>query len=120
MTSHAGTAVNAGLSRHQLEVLHAGLLEQRSFRREQLLAIRRSSRQKQTSGGTGARAEVLSHLVVAARTVLADVEAALDRMDTGHYGQCRLCLGAIEVSRLRICPQAMFCADCHRRRESGR
>lgn len=115
MTSRAATAVNAGLPRQELAMLRAELLEQRGFRREQLLAIRQSSR-----GPSAARAEVQDHLAVAARIVLADVEAALDRMNTGHYGQCRSCHGAVEPGRLRICPQALYCAECHRVRESGR
>ncbi|WP_202873332.1 TraR/DksA family transcriptional regulator [Kribbella capetownensis] len=116
MTSHTSTAANVCLSRRELAMLRAGLLEQRSFRREQLLAIRESSQPQPESGRySAARAEVHSHLAVAARIVLADVEAALDRMDTGHYGQCRSCWGAVELARLRICPQTRYCAACHHR-----
>ncbi|WP_350274424.1 TraR/DksA C4-type zinc finger protein [Kribbella sp. HUAS MG21] len=45
-------------------------------------------------------------------------EAALDRMSTGHYGQCRSCRGPIDLARLRICPQALYCAECHRLQET--
>ncbi|MBB5976808.1 TraR/DksA family transcriptional regulator [Kribbella solani] len=57
--------------------------------------------------------------MIAARDVLADVEAALDRMETGHYGQCRECRGGIALSRLRICPETLYCGDCHRARETA-
>ena len=62
---------------------------------------------------------MLEELVGAARLVLADVEAALDRMNTGHYGDCRSCRGPIELARLRICPQTLYCAECHRLRETA-
>ena len=118
MNSQTRNPSNAGLPRQELAVLRAGLLEQRAFRREQLLGIRQSAGSDWAGEvRSTARAEVLDHLTVAARIVLADVEAALDRMDTGHYGQCRACRGAIEVPRLRICPQALYCGECHRVRE---
>ncbi|MGW7680766.1 TraR/DksA family transcriptional regulator [Kribbella sp. NPDC054772] len=121
MTIDAATVINAGLSRQELATLRVNLLEQRAFRREQLSAIRRSARPKQSSGGQGsALVEVQDQLTVAARLVLADVEAALDRMDTGHYGRCHGCRSTVEVQRLRICPQCLYCGECHRLRESGR
>jgi DnaK suppressor protein len=121
MTSYAATAVNAGLSRQELATLRMKLLEQRGFRREQLSAIRRSAGSTQPTGAEGsALAEVQDYLTVAARIVLADVEAALDRMATGHYGRCLRCRGPVEVQRLRICPQCVYCGECHRLRESGR
>jgi RNA polymerase-binding transcription factor DksA len=104
---------NAGLRPEELAALRALLLEQRAFRQEQLAGIRHR-------GQRGAeRAEVQGHLAVAARIVLADVEAALDRMATGHYGQCRSCRGTIELARLRIFPQTLHCAACHRLQETG-
>src|SRR3954471_7118814 len=121
MTSQAPTTFNAGLARQELATLRMKLLEQRAFRREQLSAIRRSAGPKHSGSGDGsALAEVQDHLAVAARIVLADVEAALDRIATGHYGRCHRCRGAVEVQRLRICPQCVYCGECHRLRESGR
>jgi len=111
---------NAGLKPQELAVLRAALLEQRAFRREQLAGIRRSTGPDEAVGDRRtARAQVRDHLAVAARIVLADVEAALHRIDTGHYGQCRACRGVIELSRLRICPQALYCGECHRVREAA-
>lgn len=121
---------NAGLLPEELAALRATLLEQRAFRREQLATIRQRAGEPaekptgqsagQSAGQAGAaRAEVQGHLAVAARIVLADVEAALDRMATGHYGRCRSCRGTIELARLRICPQTLHCAECHRLQEAG-
>ncbi|WP_410790633.1 TraR/DksA family transcriptional regulator [Kribbella sp. C-35] len=110
---------NAGLPRHELTTLRARLLEQRAFRREQLRTIRGSAPKDSLGADRSAHAQVQDHLTVAARIVLADVEAALDRMDTGHYGQCIRCRRAVEVHRLQICPQTVYCGECHRIQESG-
>jgi RNA polymerase-binding transcription factor DksA len=53
-------------------------------------------------------------LSASARMVLADVEAALRRMDDGSYGTCRLCRRPIDRERLMIMPQCRCCARCHR------
>jgi RNA polymerase-binding transcription factor DksA len=52
--------------------------------------------------------------------VLADVEAALTRMDQGRYGTCHLCRRPIARERLMIVPQARYCARCQQVREAGR
>ncbi|HET6741209.1 MAG TPA: hypothetical protein VFH76_19830 [Kribbella sp.] len=106
------------LSPTQLAILRAALLEQRTFRRQQLATLHRPS--PQAALDADVQVEVRDHLVAAARTVLADVEAALDRMHTGHYGQCRACRRPIALSRLRICPQCLYCAECHRLQETDR
>ncbi|MEU8221127.1 TraR/DksA C4-type zinc finger protein [Kribbella sp. NPDC048915] len=131
------TPRNAGLPDHELAALRASLLDQRAFRQEQLATLHRHPPANATGPadgrtGTGygvtgrvgeqgqaARDEVRSYLAVAARIVLADVEAALDRMETGHYGECRSCRAPIDLARLRVCPQAMHCAECHRRQETA-
>ncbi|WP_448318993.1 TraR/DksA family transcriptional regulator [Streptomyces sp. CO7] len=47
-----------------------------------------------------------------ARMVLADVEAALRRMDEGRYGVCLRCRLPVDRKRLRVVPQARYCAPC--------
>lgn len=100
------------LSPTQLATLRAALLEQRIFRRQQVATLHRPP--TQATSYAEVQVEVRDHLVAAARAVLADVETALDRMHTGHYGQCRACRRPIALSRLRICPQCLYCAECHR------
>lgn len=68
----------------------------------------------------GALAEIGVKLAASARMVLADVEAALERMDRGCYGACHLCTRLIPLALLTIVPQARYCARCHRVRETGR
>ncbi|GAA1573196.1 hypothetical protein GCM10009804_32180 [Kribbella hippodromi] len=136
MNSQTRKSRNGGIPKIELAGLRAILLDQRTFRREQLAQIRQrpkptpttshpstpnagASRAGRVEGAGAGRAEVEDCLVVAARDVLADVEAALDRMDTGHYGECRECRGGIALSRLRICPQTLYCGECHRARETA-
>lgn len=44
--------------------------------------------------------------------LMAEVDAALDRLAGGSYGLCRLCLGAIEDDRLAADPLARVCLEC--------
>lgn len=43
---------------------------------------------------------------------LDEVEGALDRLDDGSYGTCRVCAGVIEDGRLSELPTAQECAAC--------
>lgn len=45
-------------------------------------------------------------------TELAAVEAALQRIETGTYGQCTRCGTDIPPERLRVAPQAPRCIAC--------
>ncbi|MER5477800.1 TraR/DksA C4-type zinc finger protein [Streptomyces sp. NPDC002734] len=67
---------------------------------EQLRFLRR----RPTGGSPGVAAP--------ARMVLADVEAALRRMDEGRYGVCHRCRLPVDRKRLRVVPQARYCAPC--------
>lgn len=106
-----------------LAALRAHLLEQRQFRTAQLrqLAGAMAPRTGTTHGRQAAsHSEIRTKLADAARMVLADVEAALTRMDQGTYGSCHLCRKPIDHARLTIVPQARFCARCQYAREGGR
>ncbi|MFE5140454.1 TraR/DksA family transcriptional regulator [Streptomyces fagopyri] len=104
-----------------LAALRENLLEQRLFRQEQLRQIAATSgahtplRQRAAS-----QTEIRVQLAASARMVLADVDAALARMDEGGYGACGLCRRPIESERLAIVPQARYCARCQQVREVGR
>lgn len=111
------------LTSEDLAALRASLREQLLFRQEQL-------RQFAADVGSGpgeplreeaaGRLEVHVRLAASARMVLADVEAALARMDTGGYGRCHLCRGPVERDRLLVVPQARYCARCQQVREAAR
>ncbi|MET8569982.1 TraR/DksA C4-type zinc finger protein [Streptomyces sp. NPDC004783] len=110
------------LSPEDLAELRANLLEQRLFREEQLrqIAAVPSRADDRLESCSAAQTEVRVKLAASARMVLADVEAALDRMDAGRYGSCHLCRRPIARERLMIVPQARYCARCQQVREAGR
>jgi DnaK suppressor protein len=110
------------LTPEDLAALRENLHEQRLFRQEQLrqFAVHSSDRADDRRRTDAAQIEVGVKLAASARMVLADVEAALARMDSGQYGTCHLCRRAVERHRLLIVPQARYCGRCQQVREAGR
>lgn len=53
------------------------------------------------------------------REQLAQIDAALRRMDAGEYGFCQDCGIDISAKRLEALPFALYCTDCATRRERG-
>lgn len=51
-------------------------------------------------------------MVVATRQRLAEVDAALARLDDGTYGRCQTCGAPIPVGRLEARPTARTCVPC--------
>jgi len=49
--------------------------------------------------------------------VLAEIDAALKRIEEGTYGTCTNCDRPIAVERLEALPWATLCIDCRRDRE---
>jgi DnaK suppressor protein len=56
---------------------------------------------------------------VAARRVMAQIGAALDRIADGTYGRCVRCGAAIVAGRLEVLPHAETCIDCQNDVERG-
>ncbi|MFH9002213.1 TraR/DksA family transcriptional regulator [Streptomyces afghaniensis] len=109
------------LSADDLAALRENLHEQRLFRQEQLrqLAGPATSRaEDRRQRQAAAQVEVRIKLAASARMVLADVEAALTRMQEGSYGTCHLCRRPIDRQRLTIVPQARYCARCQQVKEA--
>ncbi|MER5255569.1 TraR/DksA C4-type zinc finger protein [Streptomyces sp. NPDC002855] len=107
--------IEPALSADDLVTLRQNLHEQRLFRREQLQQLSDSAMPRADAlldRQSAARTEVRVKLAASARMVLADVEAALRRMDRGDYGACHLCRRPIARERLTIVPQARYCARC--------
>jgi RNA polymerase-binding protein DksA len=46
--------------------------------------------------------------------LLEEVEAALERIEAGNYGNCQLCSREIPKQRLDALPQAATCIECAR------
>jgi RNA polymerase-binding transcription factor len=51
--------------------------------------------------------------------ILADIDAALARIDDGRYGTCVSCGREIARERLEAFPWASLCIDCKRKAEGG-
>jgi len=49
--------------------------------------------------------------------LLNDIDAALDRVTEGTYGQCEMCGGRIPLKRLEAKPQARYCLKCKEKLE---
>ncbi len=47
-----------------------------------------------------------------ARRELAEVEAALQRIEQGSYGTCLACGGPMGLQRMRAIPEARYCVGC--------
>ena len=54
-----------------------------------------------------------------AEHLLAEIEAALVRIDEGVYGTCGRCGGRIGAERLEALPWATKCIECKRLEERG-
>jgi DnaK suppressor protein len=57
------------------------------------------------------RAQVAA-LLAGARRRLADLDAALERLDAGTYGRCERCGLPIPAERLAVRPSARTCVSC--------
>lgn len=51
-------------------------------------------------------------LINNADDIVADIDAALERMDNGTYGQCARCGEMIAPERLEALPYARYCINC--------
>jgi DnaK suppressor protein len=61
----------------------------------------------------------LTRLGEAERLELLRIEAAIQRIDDGHWGLCAECGGQIEPRRLEALPWAIRCAGCAEARETA-
>ncbi len=56
--------------------------------------------------------EVLEGEEVIFETEMAQIEAAIARIDAGTYGDCSKCGEAINPARLEVQPEAPLCMEC--------
>ena len=104
-------AARRGITDH-LPELRSALEQQRQFRVDQLAA-------KTATAADLPRLQVAVAVGTAAAAALADVEAALHRIDEGSYGTCEHCDVAIPLERLEILPMVRLCMRCQRAFETG-
>lgn len=92
--------------------------------REQLaeeLASRRAALEElggEAAGAEGTEREVSGAVAARLAQAIADLEAALARMDDGTYGTCVRCGAAIPFERLEAVPAARLCVACPEGRTS--
>jgi len=113
----------------RLPVLRAALERQRDFRREQLAQVDlhqpagaspvTNAASDRPREATPALREIEEVVAAGARRALTDIELALARMRTGHYGCCRLCGGGIPIAVLEAIPKTTLCLACQRTAERG-
>ena len=87
--------------------------------REMLLLRRRTLSRGAAAGRDGGRTASWSSgetdvavLSEGAQRELADIDAALHRIEEGRYGRCLKCGGPIGLQRLRAIPEARYCLSC--------
>ena len=54
----------------------------------------------------------LLRVAAEARAKMAEIDAALERVDAGTYGHCEACGKAIPHARLEVVPEATLCVGC--------
>ena len=61
----------------------------------------------------------LSALTAAEQHEVAEIDAALNRIETETYGQCERCGSAIGRGRLQALPETRFCIECSDQARKG-
>ena len=56
--------------------------------------------------------DVLLNLSENQRQRIRDIDAALDRLESGSYGICQRCEEDIELRRLEVRPFSRYCVEC--------
>src|SRR4051794_33468457 len=113
----AGSGSSQRLSAEWVEAARVRLLEQRAFRVEQLADLSR----RDSDGVVGPAAEEINAaLRVAATAALADLDAALRRIERGTFGRCRRCGETLSMARLDAVASASLCGACHRASDRAR
>lgn len=117
MTSWPAAPAVTELTNTDLANFEAELLEQRSFRLDQLAELSSGEARGMAAAAAFEVADVLEH---AARHALGEIDLALDRLRCGRYGRCVDCGEAIGRDRLEVLPSAARCASCQHRIGNGR
>jgi DnaK suppressor protein len=112
----------------ELEILKSRLLDRRQLILEasqraaaeidQLRSAERDAEVEDASQGEQLQYD-LSQLGEVEQREVAQIDAALQRLEAGKYGTCRDCGEEIDPGRLEALPFALDCADCAGRREDA-
>ena len=110
ISTHAPTLRDDALTRFRTARLD--LEQQRRFRLHQLEQLAATMSSAPSFSADEPQHEVALDLYVVAATALADIDAALHRIENGTYGQCQQCLTAIASERLTALPMVRLCIKC--------
>ena len=107
--------------RRQLQQRRRGILETSRLADAELDALRSAERDPELE--EGAQSEhaqyTLARLGETQRREIAQIDAALTRVEAGEYGICRDCEQEIDPRRLAALPYALLCTECAARLERG-
>lgn len=106
---HLAQSMSEGDLAGRLDDLRSDLLSQRRFRSEQLWRL---TAVPADQVGLDAHDQVAVALKVGAEKVLADIDAALQRIEEGSYGRCGRCDVGIPLERLTVLPMVRLCMPC--------
>jgi DnaK suppressor protein len=54
------------------------------------------------------------------RSLLTELERAIQKLNDGTYGNCDVCGMAIDPARLEVLPQAILCMSCRQKTKNAR
>jgi RNA polymerase-binding transcription factor DksA len=93
------------MSRYEAEAREVLLRRRRSLSDEPTLPGDPAARWSDYEAAPEPRSELV-------RRELAEIEAALQRIQDGRYGTCLSCGGPMGLQRLRAIPEARYCVAC--------
>jgi RNA polymerase-binding protein DksA len=113
-------AVALSMNYETLEVFRRWLLERRlslSERRAHALAAEQQLRAEhepdwEDAAAVESASSLLNNLSEADRYAMARINASLERIEQGRYGECAVCGDAIDPERLRAVPETDRCGHC--------
>ena len=106
-------------ARRELSAVRAELDQQRCFRIDQFDELTVDAAEAVVTADEP-RLQVTRVLRIAAESALAEIDAALRRLDDGSYGTCEHCTKPIPAERLEVLPMSRLCTRCQFRTESRR
>jgi len=111
--------MNADAIRADLQKRRRAILETTQRAAAELDALRAAERDPEFEEGaqTEHEAFTLSRLGETQRREIAQIDAALARLDAGEFGTCTDCEQEIDPRRLKALPYALLCTECATRRE---
>jgi RNA polymerase-binding transcription factor DksA len=118
LTDAQRATIRTALSEERLSLLESVTSLERDD--AQLVESQVSGESRPRGEGEGDTLAVERHLVAKlgaqVQTALAEIFAALGRLDDGTYGVCERCASAIPVERLEFRPRTTLCVPCASRR----